>query len=160
MKTFAVVGWKNSGKTTLVERLVAHFSGHGLRVATIKHTHHAFLMDREGTDTDRHRRAGAAQVAMVGSNGWTLASTAPTTLDEMLASLAPCDIAIVEGFKRSNLPKIEVRADAHSERLWETDPSVFAVAGEPQEECPLPRFRRDDIAGLADAALAALEEPA
>ena len=160
MKAFAVVGWKNSGKTTLVERLVAHFADQGLRVATIKHTHHAFLMDREGTDTDRHRRAGASQVAMVGANGWTLASTESVSLDGMLANLAPCDVAVLEGFKRSALPKIEVRADAASERLWADDSTVFAVASELDEPCPLPRFRRDDIEGLAEVALDAVSEPA
>ena len=158
MMVCAVAGWKDSGKTTLVERLVGHFAARGFSVATVKHSHDAFLMDRPGTDTDRHRRAGAAQVAMVGSNGWTLARSEPEpSLDAVLAALHPADLVVVEGYKRSSLPKIEVIADEQAEAIWRTDREVFAVASELTDPtCPLPRFPRDDIAALADAMLAHL----
>lgn len=162
MKVFAVVGWKDSGKTTLVERLVAHFAERGVHVATVKHTHHAFLMDREGTDTDRHRRAGARQVAMVGANGWTLARTQrDPSLQAVLYRLEGAQVVIVEGYKRSRLPKIEVIADPGVERLWRSDDNVVAVASEIEDpDCPLPRFARDDVSALAAAVMDSLDVPA
>ena len=161
MIVFAVVGWKDSGKTTLVERLVAHLAGQGMRVATIKHTHDAFLMDRPGTDTDRHRRAGAREVAMIGANGWTLARREVASLENVLTQLDAPDVVIVEGYKRCALPKIEVLADPDAEALWRTDRNVVALASEiAQDDCPLPRFARDDIAGLSEAVLTHGRAPA
>ena len=157
-----MVGWKDSGKTTLVERLVVHFTAQGLRVATVKHTHDAFLMDREGTDTYRHRRAGARSVAMVGANGWTIAhGGTPPGLDHIVKQLNGPDVVVVEGFKRSALPKIEVIADPAAERLWRTDSNVLAVASDlPDAQCPLPRFARDDVEGLARTVLERVHVPA
>lgn len=151
MIVFAVVGWKNSGKTTLVERLVSHLAARNYTVATVKHTHDAFLMDRPGTDTDRHRRAGASQVAMVGANGWTVArSGKPPELQDILDHLSGADIVVVEGFKRSDLPKIEVIADPEAECLWRNDARVVTIASDlPDPVCPLPRFPRDDVPALA-----------
>ena len=67
-----IAGWKKSGKTTLAERLIAEFTRRGLRVATVKHAHHDFQIDDAETDSARHRRAGAAQVAVVSAKRWAL----------------------------------------------------------------------------------------
>ena len=98
-----IAGWKKSGKTTLVTRLIAEFSARGLKVATVKHAHHGFQIDERDTDSARHRRAGAGQVAVVSSKRWALINeleSAPEpTLDEVVSWIGPCDLIIVEGYK-------------------------------------------------------------
>jgi molybdopterin-guanine dinucleotide biosynthesis protein B len=152
-----VAGWKNSGKTTLVTRLIAELTARGLRVATVKHAHHDFQIDDAETDSARHRRAGAAQVAVVSSRRWAvireLGDRPEPSLDEMIARLDPCDLVIVEGYKAAPIPKIEARrsAAARAEPLAETDPNVVAIAADhPCDGAGLPVFALDDVAGIAD----------
>ena len=105
-----IAGWKNSGKTTLAVRLVEEFTRRGDRVATVKHAHHALRLDEEGTDSARHRAAGAAQVAVVSSKRWAIMSEGrEPDFPDILARLDPCDIIIVEGYKSQPIPKIETR---------------------------------------------------
>ena len=151
-----VVGWKNAGKTTLVERLVAELVRRGWRVATVKHAHHDAEIDQPGRDSWRHRAAGAREVALVTGRRWAIMHEAPEaepTLAEVLARLAPADLVLVEGFKREPHPKIEVRAAGNEaeRRIASEDPHVVAIAAdEAPPESTLPWFRRDDVAGLAD----------
>jgi molybdopterin-guanine dinucleotide biosynthesis adapter protein len=156
-----IAGWKNSGKTTLVERLVAEFTHRGLRVATIKHAHHSFEIDGASTDSARHRRAGAAQVAIVSAKRWALIAelgdTAEPPLADIIAKLAPCDLIIVEGYKSEPITKIEVRhaASATGPPLANTDSHVIAIATDnvPAQRSPLPVFHLDHIATIADFVL-------
>jgi molybdopterin-guanine dinucleotide biosynthesis protein B len=151
-----VVGWKNAGKTTLVERLVAELVRRGWRVATVKHAHHDAEIDQPGRDSWRHRAAGAREVALVTGRRWAIMHEAPEaepTLDEVIARLAPTDLVLVEGFKREPHPKIEVRAaaDMAGEGIAAGDPHVVAIAADQAPaDSRLPWFRRDDAAGLAD----------
>ena len=112
-RVFGVTGWKNSGKTTLTERLVAELVRRGWRVSTVKHAHHEFDIDKQGTDSFRHRQAGAGEVAIVSANRWALMhelrDEAEPALATILERLAACDIVIVEGYKREPHRKIEVR---------------------------------------------------
>jgi molybdopterin-guanine dinucleotide biosynthesis protein B len=155
---FGVAGWKNSGKTTLVERLVAELSTRGHRVATVKHAHHSFDIDHEGTDSYRHRAAGATEVAIVSGRRWALvheiaADEAEPGLSDILARLSPCDIVIVEGYKRDGHQKIEVRRrDARDTTpLAPDDPTIVAVAADHAIEGEgLPVFDLDDIPAMAD----------
>lgn len=158
---FGIAGWKNSGKTTLTERLVAAISGRGYRVATVKHAHHAFDIDQPGTDSHRHRAAGAVEVALVSSRRWALMhelrGAQEPTLAEILERLSPCDIVLVEGYKRAPHPKIELRRHTtlNAERLADSDSSVVAIASdEPAAGTRLPVFDLDDIEGIADFVLA------
>lgn len=153
-----IVGWKNSGKTTLVVRLITEFTRRGLRVASIKHTHHAIRIDDEQTDSARHRRAGAAQVALVSSERWALmtetGTSGPPSLAEIIATLAPADLVIVEGYKSAAIKKIEVRrkTSAHPERyLAPTDPKIIAIAADDPalRTDTLPNFGLDDVASIA-----------
>jgi molybdopterin-guanine dinucleotide biosynthesis adapter protein len=131
-----IVGWKNSGKTTMVERLVAIFSDAGLNVATVKHAHHSFDVDSPDTDSGRHRQAGAGQVAIVSQKRMALMTEfldAPEpSLSEVLTRLAPCDLVIVEGYKREKLPKIELRRSAQVKEapLAPKDPDILAIAAD------------------------------
>ncbi len=150
-RVIGVVGWKNSGKTTLVERLVAEFVHRGWRVATIKHAHHDADIDKPGTDSFRHRAAGAAEVVLVGGRRYAIVHEGPEpTFAEVLARLAPCDLIVVEGYKREGHLKIEVRAD-HDRPLAPSDPNIVAIAADQRPpETQLPWFVRDDVAGIAD----------
>ncbi len=100
---FGIAGWSNSGKTTLIEKLTLHFSGQGLRVATIKHTHHKFDIDTPGSDTARHRAAGAAETAIVSGSRVAvieeIESAGEPALEVVAARLKPADIILVEGYK-------------------------------------------------------------
>ena len=108
-----VAGWKNSGKTTLVTKLVGELRRRGYRVATVKHAHHDFDIDREGTNSYRHRAAGASEVVLVSARRWALIheldEEREPTLAEILKKLTPSDVVVVEGYKREPIPKIEVR---------------------------------------------------
>ena len=153
-----IVGWKNSGKTTLVAALVAEFTHRGLLVSTVKHAHHAFQLDQDGTDTAKHRKAGAHEVAIVSNNRWAImheieSSGEEPSLHSMVSKMAPCDLIIVEGYKNSSIPQVEVlRAESTTqEPLWKTNKNVFAVASDQTvAECVKPQFNLDDVENLAD----------
>lgn len=159
-RIIGIAGWKNSGKTTLSERLIAEFTARGYRVASLKHAHHAFQVDEGSTDSARHRRAGAQQVAIVSGARWAvireLQGAPEPRLEDMLAKLDPCDIVVVEGFKRAPIPKIEVRRkDALTQQpLAEDDPHVVAIAADfAIAPAGVPVFALDAIAALADFVL-------
>ena len=153
-----IAGWKNSGKTTLAVRLVEEFTRRGLRVATIKHAHHNFQIDDAETDSARHRRAGATQVAIVSSKRWALVTELGAADEpdfaEVIAMLAPADLIIVEGYKTAPVLKIEARrgASSHEKPLATENPHVIAIAADaPSAHTdPLPVFQLDDVATLAD----------
>ena len=140
---FGVTGWKNAGKTTLAERLVAEFVRRGWRIATIKHAHHEFDTDQPGKDSWLHRRAGASEVAIVSSRRWAivheLGADPEPPLAEILAKLSPVDLVIVEGFKHHDHPKIEVYRHAVGKPLLHSDdPFVVAIASDQRR----PEFSR------------------
>lgn len=154
-----IAGWKNSGKTTLTVRLIEEFTRRGLRVATVKHAHHRFEIDGNDTDSARHRRAGAGQVAIVGASRWAivneLGGASEPSLDDVLKKLGPADLVIVEGYKSAPIPKIEVRRGSGLARppLAGADPHVIAVAvdqTQPESQGGPPTFGLDDIAALAE----------
>jgi molybdopterin-guanine dinucleotide biosynthesis protein B len=152
-----IAGWKKSGKTTLAERLIAEFTGRGLKVASVKHAHHDFQIDDAETDSARHRRAGASQVAVVSAKRWALIAElegAPEPdLAQIVAWLGPCDLVIVEGYKSVPIPKIEARRSAAfgTEPLADKDPSVIAIAADHAADGHgRPVFTLDDVAGIAD----------
>ncbi|HML28326.1 MAG TPA: molybdopterin-guanine dinucleotide biosynthesis protein B [Hyphomicrobium sp.] len=153
---FGIAGWSNSGKTTLIEKLATHFSGEGLRVATIKHTHHKFDIDAPGSDTARHRAAGAAETAIVSGSRVAfieeIDSAGEPALEMVAARLRPADIILVEGYKSANIPKIEVRraAVAAEKLLSTTDPLVLAVAADHEVDAHgKPVFDLNDIDNIA-----------
>ncbi|WP_312797570.1 molybdopterin-guanine dinucleotide biosynthesis protein B [Tianweitania sp.] len=156
-RVFGITGWKNSGKTTLTERLVTELTGRGYTVSTIKHAHHDFDIDVPGTDSFRHRAAGASEVAIVSSHRWALMhearGDAEPTLPEILARLSPCDLVLVEGYKREDHLKIEARRKNTATRapLSENDPKIVALAADhPVDGSTLPVFDLDDIPTIAD----------
>ena len=136
-----LAGWSGSGKTTLAEKLIAALTARGLDVATIKHAHHAFDADVPGKDSYRHRAAGARQV-IVSSQARSVIFTENRDRDEapieaLLASLAPADIVIIEGYKREPIPNLEIfRTATGKPPLFPNDPLIFAVATEDASALP------------------------
>lgn len=156
-RVFGITGWKNSGKTTLTEKLVAEFVRRGWKVSTVKHAHHDFDIDKPGADSFRHRQAGATEVAIASGKRWALMHELrgedEPTLEAILARLAPCDIVLVEGYKREAHNKIETRRLEASDRapLAANDPHIVAIAADfavPGERLPV--FDLDDVKSIAD----------
>lgn len=157
VRIFGITGWKNSGKTTLTERLVTELTRRGWRVSTVKHAHHAFDIDKPGTDSFRHRGAGATEVAIVSGNRWALMhelrDEEEPKLEEIIGRLAPCDLVLVEGYKREDHPKIEVRRlDAKDVApLAASDPGIVDIAADHAvTETTLPVFALDRFEEIAD----------
>jgi molybdopterin-guanine dinucleotide biosynthesis adapter protein len=161
---FGVAGWKNSGKTTLMVGLVSELTHRGLAVSVIKHAHAKFEIDHPGRDSFRMREAGACQVALSSPRRFALMrelGDAPEmSFEEILAYAGPCELVLVEGFKRETFPKIEIRRDgaASREPLHGTFPQILAIASDrPEtEDGSLPAFHLDDIKGIADFVVATL----
>lgn len=153
---FGVVGWKNSGKTTLTERLVSEFTNRGLKVSMVKHTHHNVDVDRSGTDSYRHRAAGAQEVMLAGGSRFALMheyrDRSEFELDELLSRMSACDLILVEGFKKTPIPKLEVhRKERELDLLSESDPSIVAVAADCDlADLDIPLFDLNDISSIAD----------
>jgi molybdopterin-guanine dinucleotide biosynthesis protein B len=152
-----IAGWKKSGKTTLVTRLIAELTGRGFKVATVKHAHHDFQIDEKETDSARHRLAGAAQVAVVSSKRWALINELQggpePPLRQVISWLGPCELIIVEGYKAAAIPKIETRRRDAASRLplADGDPNVIAIAADHHVDAgALPVFMLDDVAAIAD----------
>jgi molybdopterin-guanine dinucleotide biosynthesis protein MobB len=159
MKVFGVTGWKNTGKTGLMERLVAEITARGFTVSTVKHAHHAVDLDQPGRDSHRHRVAGAREVILATAHRWALMHElrgAPEPpLAELLARLSPVDLVLIEGYKRGPHPKIEThRAEAGRDLLAPGDPTIRAVASDTAlKGLQVPLFDLDDTVGIADLVL-------
>lgn len=156
MRVYGVTGWKNAGKTGLMERLVSEITARGLTVSTVKHAHHSTDVDQPGRDSHRHREAGAREVMLASPNRWALmhelrGATEPP-LEALLARLSPVDLVLVEGFKRDAHPKVEAhRAETGKPLLASENATIRAVAADsPQPGCALPVFDLDDTAAIAD----------
>jgi molybdopterin-guanine dinucleotide biosynthesis protein B len=155
MKIFGFAGYSGSGKTTLIERLIPLFTARGLRVSLIKHAHHTFDVDQPGKDSFRHRHAGCTEVMVTSSRRWALMHElrgAPEPgLSEQIARLSPCDLLLVEGFKREPIPKLEVyRAEVGESLIHPHDPNVVAVASDAPVETRLPRLDLNAPQPIAD----------
>ncbi|SDW64264.1 molybdopterin-guanine dinucleotide biosynthesis protein B [Litoreibacter albidus] len=159
MKVFGITGWKNSGKTGLMERLVSEIVSMGFTVSTLKHAHHSFDVDHEGKDSYRHREAGASQVILASRNRWALMSElrgAPEpSLEELLAKLEPVDLVLVEGYKREGHDKIEAhRAVTGKPLIAPQDATIVAVASDATPDVAVPVMDLDDTSAIADFILA------
>lgn len=156
MAVMGIVGWKNAGKTTTVERLVREITDRGVRVSTVKHAHHQFDIDTPGKDTYRHREAGAHEVVAVTSNRVViqqeLRGGPEPGLDEVLARMNEVDLVIVEGFKRFQHNKIEIhRPSTGANLIAKGDPHIIAIAtDETLEDTDLPQLDLNDIPAIAD----------
>jgi molybdopterin-guanine dinucleotide biosynthesis protein B len=147
-----IVGRSDSGKTTLIEKLLPALVRLSLRVGTIKHDVHGFDIDRPGKDSYRHKQAGAATTII--SSPAKLAMVRDTdhdlTLDELLPYFRGLDLVLTEGYKRETKPKVEIyRPEAHPEPLCRGDENLVALVGDVEIDLGVPRFGLEDADGLA-----------
>lgn len=156
-RVFGISGWKNSGKTGLAVRLVEEFTRRGYKISTIKHAHHDFDIDKVGADSFRHRQAGAHEVTIVSGTRFAimheLRGEPEPAFDDILARLAPCDLVLIEGYKREKIPKIEARRleAKNREPLAPNDPFIVAIAADHAvDDTTLPVFDLDDTQAIAD----------
>lgn len=162
-RIFGIAGWKNSGKTGLAVRLVETLVARGLRVSTIKHAHHDFDIDKVGADSYRHRQAGAHEVTIVSGTRYAimheLRGEPEPSFESILARLSPCDLVLIEGYKREPIPKIEARRleSANRAPLAPQDPHIVAIAADhPVTDSDLPVFDLNDTEAIADFILQAV----
>ncbi|MFK7878115.1 MAG: molybdopterin-guanine dinucleotide biosynthesis protein B [Paracoccaceae bacterium] len=162
MKIWGIVGWKNTGKTGLTTRLVEEFSARGLRVSTIKHAHHSADVDTPGTDSFRHRAAGACEVVLATPARIAflqeLRGRPEPDLAELLARMQPVDLVLIEGYKHATHPKIEShRAQAGTDLIARSDAHVRALASDTALDIDLPVLDLNDTASIADFIAAQLD---
>ena len=155
MKLFGVVGWKNAGKTGLMERLVTEITGRGISVSTVKHAHHTFDVDHPGKDSHRHRVAGAREVLLSSRNRVALMQELrdeeEPSLAALLTRLSPVDLVLIEGYKRDDHPKVEAhRAETGNPLIAPDDPTIRAVASDIELTLDRPVFDLDDTKAIAD----------
>lgn len=158
MKIFGFAGWSGSGKTTLIEKLIPVFTARGHKVSLIKHAHHSFDVDQPGKDSYRHRHAGCSEVLVTSSKRWVLMhelrGLPEPGFAELVGRISPCDLLLVEGFKREKLPKLEVyRASVGESLLHPQDPSIVAIASDRKIDTGLPLFELDDVPAIANFVL-------
>ncbi len=155
MKIFGVTGWKNSGKTGLMERLITEFTARGLSVSSIKHAHHSFDIDHPGRDSYRHRDAGARQVLLASRNRWALMHELrdedEPSLGDLLKQLSPVDLVLIEGYKRDRHPKIEAhRKETGQPLIAPEDETIVAVASDTSVSVDRPVLDLNDTASIAN----------
>jgi molybdopterin-guanine dinucleotide biosynthesis adapter protein len=158
MRIFGFAGYSGSGKTTLIEQLIPLFTKRGLKVSLIKHAHHTFELDQPGKDSFRHRKAGCTEVLVTSSRRWALVHElrgAPEpVLAEHVKRISPCDLLLVEGFKREAIPKLEVyRADVGEPLIHPHDENIVAVASDTRIDTSLPQLDLNHPASIAEFVL-------
>lgn len=159
MRVIGLAGWSGAGKTTLVSKLIPVLVKRGHRVSTVKHAHHNLEIDQPGKDSHTHRQVGATEVLVSSANRFALIhelrGEAEFTLRPLLARLGPCDLVLVEGFKRETHAKIEIfRAANGRPALHPGDSMIRAIATDaPFPDVSLPQVHLDDVEAIADLAL-------
>ncbi|HTT03403.1 MAG TPA: molybdopterin-guanine dinucleotide biosynthesis protein B [Steroidobacteraceae bacterium] len=154
-RVLGIAGWSGSGKTLLITRLIPLLAKRGLRVATLKHAHHAFDVDVPGKDSYEHRKAGACEVIVSSARRWAqmheLGEAAEATLPELLRRLSPCDLVLVEGYKSEPHPKLEVfRRALGKSPLYAADPRIIAIASDQDlPDASVPVVDLNDVPAVA-----------
>ena len=153
MKICGIVGWKNSGKTYLAQKLISYFSYKNYQVASIKHAHDNFDIDKPGTDSFKHREAGSNQVIISSSKRWAKIiennDKNEKNLEELIKEFQDVDIIVVEGFKKENHPKIEILAKGLKNKNEEAN-NVIAFVSDELKDTSTPVFKKNDTKNLVD----------
>lgn len=156
MRVFGVIGWKNSGKTHLMVRLISEITARGLSVSSVKHAHHTLGLNTRDADGQERVSPAAHEAILASSEGWALVKESTEQIDaplsDLLARIAPVDLILIEGFKLEGHPKLEAyRVENRRELLAQGDRSIVAVAANgPVSEIRQPVFDLDDTTAIAD----------
>ncbi len=162
-RVLGIAGWSGSGKTTLITRLIPLLRQRGMRVATLKHAHHAFDVDQPGKDSYEHRKAGACEVIVSSARRWVqmheVGEGTEASLAELLRRLSPCDLVLIEGFKTERHPKLEVfRACVGKSPLHPQNDRIVAIASDQTfPSAGIPVVDINDITAVADMVCARAE---
>lgn len=148
----SIVGRSQSGKTTLIEKLIPELKKRGYKIGTIKHSHHAFDIDKSGKDSSRHKDAGAEAVIVASPGKIAMIKNEESgSPDSLLKYFDNVDLVITEGYKKEQKPKIEVvRSARHTEIFCKNDPNLMAVVTDAKMQLDVPVFGLDNISDLAD----------
>ncbi|HAO23009.1 MAG TPA: molybdopterin-guanine dinucleotide biosynthesis protein B [Desulfobacteraceae bacterium] len=151
-KMICIVGNSDSGKTTLIEKLIAELKRRGFRVGAVKHASHGFEIDKKGKDSWRHRAAGADTVLVASPGRIALVKNSDSdNLDNISAYFQDTDIVLVEGYKKEHKPKIEIfRKGVSDKPLFIGNPELIAFVSDSDIDAGVAQFGLDDIAALTD----------
>jgi len=147
---YSVVAFSGTGKTTLLEKLIADLKSRGLRVAVIKHDAHEFTIDHEGKDSWRFSNAGADVTLVVSENKAAIVENRHVPLQTLLGRISDVDIILTEGYKSGEWPKIAIQRSEAGKPLPLPAEECFAIVSDVPVESPVPCFGLDDIKSLAD----------
>jgi molybdopterin-guanine dinucleotide biosynthesis protein B len=148
----SIVGKSESGKTTLIEKLIPALKQRGYRVGVVKHAHHGFDMDRQGKDSYRHKKAGADTVMIASPGRIAMIKDVPgESLDDLVPYFNDMDLLITEGFKSDKAPKIEVfRAQRHRYPACLEDAGLMAMVSDGPLDAGVPQFATGDIEAITE----------
>ena len=150
-KVIGIVGWKDVGKTFVVTEIIKLLVQKGYKVGSIKHAHHNFDIDQPGTDSFKHRKSGSSEVIISSSKRWAKIiennSKKEKKLNELLKEFNDIDVAIVEGFKKENHPKIEI-INKSSSTMNKDIKNVIAIVSDDIIDFNIPVFKKNDVESL------------
>jgi len=155
LKICGIVGWKNSGKTFFAQELIKYFVSKNLNVASIKHAHHNFDIDKKNTDSYLHRQAGSQQVIISSSKRWAkiteLNKTKEKKLNELISELNKPDIVIIEGFKNENHYKLEIinEKSESSKYLFPHLKNIIGIISDLKINTSIKQFKKNEINKIA-----------
>ena len=152
-KIIGITGWKDVGKTYYASLIIKSLVKKGYQVGSIKHAHHDFDIDKPGTDSFKHRKAGSNQVIISSAKRWAKITENNNenekSLDELIQELQNVDVIVVEGFKKNNHPKIEILSKDLKNRNKETK-NVIAIVSDDLKDTITPVYKENDIENLVE----------
>ena len=150
-KVIGIVGWKDVGKTFVVTEIIKLLVQKGYKIGSIKHAHHNFDIDLPGTDSFKHRKSGSSEVIISSSKRWAKIiennNKKEKKLNELLKEFNDIDVAVVEGFKKENHPKIEIISQNSKVQNNEIN-NVVAIVSDNIIDSNIPVFKKNDIERL------------
>lgn len=158
MPVISLVGYSNSGKTTVMESLIRILKRKGYKVAAVKHAAHGYTMDPPGTDSWHYAEAGADKVVIVGPGSYTMHEfhQEKKLLQDILDRIKDVDIVLIEGFKGEPGPKIEIYRQDYSSNRIDLGGDLAAVVSDVALPGDIPRFSFEQLEDLADFIIARL----
>ncbi len=153
MSDIPVIGfaaYSGTGKTSLIEKIVARLSAAGVRAAVIKHDGHRFEIDREGKDSYRFAKAGAEVTVISSDEKTAFIEQRALSLEDIINSIHDVDIILVEGYKHSNIAQIGLSRKAAGKGLAGEPGRYIAVVTDEDMRCEVPKFSFEDIEGITE----------
>ena len=149
-----IVGWKNSGKTYLAQKLIKYFDAKNFKVASIKHAHHEFEIDKPDTDSYLHRKAGSQEILVSSSKRWVkiveLRGAKERKLSDLLNELDSPDIVIIEGYKNESHPKLEIIKEDTKDYLFTRLNTITGIVSDKKIDTLIPQFKKENIVSIAE----------